>query len=328
MESKAYSDQRVGDWLSQSHSFPPISTALDRSGTITAGEIFERIYARSVQSLDDVSFFIDLPRDWWRRESHDDSLRASDMEVVAAILCDGWVYLCWLLAEGRKADAIAYRRLLVAIMKVQEIWQYIPSLSAYHYFQPPSNFDKIVPDFFTFTASPERREKIWKFRKAFERQLWMTSDYKRSIDSWRFLRRIFDEEDGLKASCLKDGLEFITYAAIQNDRAFFEALGRVLSTPRDDGDKLPFHDFRNTVLKKKVKPPSRRAYVRRLWISRGFFLLPKEQFADKPLSMPDGSIKALTQPRHKRDGSGENKDAEGLHRISKPWFEISRYSGK
>ncbi|MDB4323699.1 hypothetical protein N9949_03445 [Akkermansiaceae bacterium] len=245
---------------------------------------------------------------------------------MSAMLCDAWVYLCWLEEGGKQSEAVAYRKLISAIVQIPDLWNQSHIFWLYHYHQVESNFYEVMPTMWDFTFEGERRKKIWRWKKQFDANGEKGEDYKRADDSWSFLSRVFHENGKEKKAHLKKGLEFINYAAIHGDSLFFETLGKALSTSRDDGEKLPFDDFRESVLKLRGKVPSSRAYARRLWISRGLFLLPKAQLADSPFSMSDGAINALTQPRYKKDGSGENKNAEGLLRSPAPWFEVSRQS--
>lgn len=328
MDSKAYSHDKVHVWLNESFTIRArpmgLLTLPDRS--YTAGEAFENIRNSSEESLlknlDDAGRCFELPENWWKR---DEQLYEPLMEPLAATMTDAWIYYCWLKESNKQREADVYLLLFQKILTNSELFCALDSMRC-HYPMIGGNDDQVLPDLGEFILSKQRKKFIWMVtpRKPSSP---LTLGEKRANDSYNFLRDVFLAKDENKDNVIKSGLEHITYAGIHGDTLFFERLGRAISTKYEPPKHFDLLDLCQLPLKKKAGVWTPRGWYCRLWVSRGYWLMPKNECAAPPFDINEQTRKPLTAPVYGRNGE-KRAGNDGLYVSTNPYFKSSKNSAK
>ena len=147
----------------------------------------------------------------------------------------------------------------------------------------------------------------------------------RAYASMSFLHEVFFSDKSKIPQLLQDGAQHIAYASAVGDVMFFEKLAEVISTkyiPSEYPSSLL--DLCNLPVKTQI--PTSRQWARRLWISRCFWLTPKEQLVSTPFEINTQTLKKLSRERKR---SNKTKGNDDLFVSSSPWFELGRlHSGE
>lgn len=337
MESKAYSSERVSDWLDLSVEIkgPFYGTLIgaQKPKTLTARAAFDSIRDwdrfETASRLDEAGLFFELPSSWWKRDQYNEL----DLECLSALLVDGWLYLCWLRKSGSQSESRLYLLFLQKTLTHPKLKDALWIMGLYHYSSTGSNFWDVMPNHRDFVFSAERAKSIWGFNPSNPMTTkGPTRGYQRANDSFNFLMTIFKADENDKATIIREGLEHITSASLHEDRLFFEKLGQVLETPIKSDRRMTLEQLieRPMVsLKNRTQTPTKtptktpRVWARRLWISRGFWLMPSSQVQSKPLLVNPKTREKLTRDRYL--SGHENPDNDSLHSSESPWFSDSTH---
>jgi hypothetical protein len=141
---------------------------------------------------------------------------------------------------------------------------------------------------------------------------------RRSLEAEEWLRDIFTSKQQEKAQKLESGLSHISLAAMKGDTTFFIGLGNALSKEYKPRETLSLEQIQSQPTSKGKIDITTRQWCRRIWISRGLWLLPPHLLQQPPFSLSKATISELTGKRYRNNQKLTQND--GLHRAKSQWF--------
>lgn len=322
--SKALSSSKlkINQWLGMQLSDlpgpanqPDYTAVLSRISPLKSfRELLETIINRSGLSLemgralDQLGIYFDLPEFWWPNRGLGDL----HWDSIAAAFADAWIYLQWLrLNSPQTADQFAN---FFAQSVMHPEWVKAVGSMWHHYPLVGGNLHETIP--FQDLMSPDRfKGTPWYPRTTQKMGPELTL---RAHKAANWLWEIFTSKEQEKAQKLESGLSHISLAAMKGDTEFFIKLGEALSKTFDPPENLSLEQIQKQPTSKGPKATTNRIWCRRIWISRGLWLLPPHLFQYRPFSLAPATISELTGKCYK--GNERLSENDGLYRAKALWF--------
>lgn len=262
------------------------------------------------QSLDDLGPYFLLPKDWWRaHEEFDDSIKR---EMVAAF-ADSWIYRQWLASKDQNAAQLYADFFSQTVMHPE--WIKAVQSMHYHYFFEDGNFNEVIPTLYKFIFPECLEDSPWQVRS--HQKIGGELDL-RAVEASVWMGQLFRSDSKDRSKLLESGLDHICLATLKGDTDFFIHLGKALSEDYKPLRKLPLEEIQNLPTSRSRKEPTMRQWCRRIWISRGFWLIPKHFLLQKPFSLSKTAINELVGKTYNSKKSLPQND--GLFQVNSPWL--------
>jgi hypothetical protein len=263
------------------------------------------------RALEELGIYFNLPVYWWKNRGLGDL----HWDSIAAAFADAWIYLQWLrLNSPKDADQFAdfFAKSVMHpewVEAVDSMWHHYPLVGGNLHQTIPFALDLMYPEqlkrtpWYPRAGNKMGQELILRAHKA---------------ANW--LYEIFTSKEEEKAQKLESGLSHISLAAIKGDRLFFIGLGKALSETFEPPENLSLEQIQKqpTSTSKGRKDMKNRPWCRRIWISRGLWLLPKHLLEQSPFSLSTTTTNELTGNRYK--GNKRRSQYDELYQAKSPWF--------
>jgi len=260
-------------------------------------------------SLDDLGCYFKLPANWWKDR---EGMGALILNAVAAAFADAWIYYQW-LRENRPELGDTYMEFFACsvmhpewIKALDQQWRHYPATGGNLYDVLPSIGDFMHPD------NPHNIAWYPSYKQKIGEELNL-----RACESYKWLVNLFTSRNEDKAKKLEEGLNHISLAAIKGDKDFFITLGKALSETFEPCQTLTLEQIQKQPISRSRKGVTQRQWCRRLWISRGLWLLPPHLLQQEPFSLSYATVGELTGKRY--SGNKELLQNDGLYLTESLW---------
>jgi len=261
-------------------------------------------------SLNELGFYFDFPSDWWKNR---DGMGTWLLAPMAAAFADAWIYLQWLnVNKPELAHTYSYFFSRSVMHKefpnaLEAQWAHYPIIGG--------NMFETLPKPGQLRYPISLRNTPWypDYKHKLGQEL-----IRRSTQAEEWLRTLFTSPQGEKASKLEEGLSHITLAAIKGDSTFFTGLGKALSETFIPYDRLTLEETQNQPTSKTRGKITTRQWCRRLWISRGLWLIPPHLLRQAPLELAQTSVNELIGRQYRLGKARPQND--GLFLADLPWL--------
>jgi hypothetical protein len=262
------------------------------------------------RSLQQLGTYFDLPDDWWKNR---DGFGVWHLDAMATAFADSWIYRNW-LRDIDQSLSEAYSQFFASsvmhpewCMALERQWNHHPSIGG--------NLFEILPHAGELMYPEDLKGSPWypNYRQKLGKEL-----IHRAIKAEEWLRDVFTASDQEKSQKLESGLSHMSLAAMKGDASFFIGLGKALSEKFEARESLSLNQIQNQPTSKSRKGITTRQWCRRIWISRGLWLLPTHLLQHSPFSLSQATISELTGKRYK-DNKKLNQNDE-LYKTKTQWF--------
>jgi hypothetical protein len=229
--------------------------------------------------------FFGIEEAWWITEKLPHHL----LKPIAAILADSWIYRKW-LQERNPTLAEGFSTYFAQTVNHPEWIQAVSALAEIHYpANTPNSFEDLVCAG-DLKAPASLQEGDWRYT---ETNLGSAIAL-RHLHGEAWLREVFEAPVNRKADLLESGLSHINLAAISGNTDFFKALGNALNHTFEEKKQELLEDVQRKPFKGKKPPTTNRPWCRRLWISRGLWLIPTHILEFEPFNLAKPTVSELT----------------------------------
>ncbi|MDC0322993.1 hypothetical protein OAL33_00250 [Akkermansiaceae bacterium] len=263
------------------------------------------------QALDQLGFYFHLPESWWKDRV---GMGTWLLNPIAAAFADAWIYRQWLHFESPQT-AQQFAEFFAKSVMHPEWVAAVDSMWVEHYPLVGGNLYQTIPHAGDLMYSDQLKGTPWypNYLQKIGKEL-----IRRSFEAEQWLRDVFTSSDQEKPQKLEIGLSHISLAAMKGDTTFFIGLGKALSENFEPHKTLSLEQIQNQPTSKSRKGITIRQWCRRVWISRGLWLLPPHLLQQPPFSLSQATISELTGKRY-RDNKRLPQNDE-LYRAKSHWF--------
>ena len=246
---------------------------------------------------------------WWEKKQ----VPIEKLKAIGAILADAWIYRKW-LEEKNPGLAKSFADFFAKTVDHPEWIQAVTALSEFHYSTNTSNsFEDSV--WSGNLVDPDCLKKSdWAGNKT---KLGGAVRIHRLYGQY-WLRDVFEASAEKKANLLEEGLGFINFAAISGDTDFFQALGSALGTTFEQEKQASLEVIQRLPFKGQKEPKNNRPWCRRLWLSRGLWVMPPHILGFPPFNLAKSTISELTGKTCSSSKEGTANDR--LFKADQLWF--------
>jgi hypothetical protein len=297
---------------------PDYTTVLGGRGPLKSiRELLETIINHSEwsweieQSLDQLGIYFHLPESWWKNR---EQMGTWLLNPIAAAFADAWIYRQWLHVKSSQA-ADRFADFFAKSVMHPEWVAALDSMWVKHYPLVGGNLYQTIPHAWNLMDPDKLKGTPWypNNRQKMEKEL-----IRRAHDAGNWLKEIFTSKEQEKAQKLESGLSHISFAAMKGDTTFFIGLGKALSETFEPPENLSLEQIQKQPTSKSPNAITTRPWGRRIWISRGLWLLPPHLLQYPPFSLSPATIGELTGKCY-RDKKRLPQNDE-LYRAKSSWF--------
>lgn len=265
--------------------------------------------SRTEKALDELGEYFSFTKGWWVEHAKE----SLPLNQLAASLADAWIYFCW-LEEKRPEWASGFLTFFKASFTHPE-WRQALEAMRPHYPLVGGNLWETIPRPHKLIYPDCLKKSPWlpSYRQKVGKEL-----IRRCCLASEWLQKLFITPVADRPQLLESGLSHISLAAIKGDSDFFIGLGKALSENFDPPRRLSIEDLRNLPTSRWHRGQTIKQWCRRLWISRGLWLLPRHILEFQPFLLKPERISELTGPRY--SGQERNLKNDGLYRSNSLWF--------
>lgn len=261
-------------------------------------------------ALDELGDYFRLPKDWWKNR---EGFGAWLLDPMAAAFADAWIYREW-LREHQPEIGDAYMEFFAKSVMHPEWFKAVEAQWVHH----PSvggNIYDVLPNIGDFMRPDQLQDRTWhpSYKQKIGREL-----NRRALETYQWLQNVFVSPKEDKAKKLEEGMNHISLAAIKGDENFFIGLGKALSETYEPCQNLTLEEVQKQPISKSRKAVTHRIWCRRIWISRGLWVMPPHLLQQEPFSLSQTSISELTGKRYRGNKKLPQNDA--LYCAEALWF--------
>ena len=262
------------------------------------------------RALQELADYFKLPKDWWKDR---EGMGVWLLNAIAAAFADAWIYREW-LRENQPQFGDAYMDFFARSVMHSE-WVEAVEAQWSHYPLKGGNLSDVLPHIGDFMLSKQLKRTPWypSYKQKIGQEL-----NRRSYESYTWLRNLFVSRREDKAKKLEEGMNHISFAAIKGDKEFFIGLGKALSETFIPCDILTLEQIQAQPINRSRGVVTARQWCRRIWLSRGLWLMPSHLLRQEPFDLPLTTISELTGQRYK-DGKRLTQN-DSLYRAEDLWF--------
>jgi hypothetical protein len=288
--------ETIRNWLNVGHPDAGNKTLRDLLDQLVRSPFY---HSSTQTNLYLIGKFFGFEDAWWIKKNIPIRL----LKPVAAILADAWIYRKW-LEERDQQLAEGFSTYFAKTVDHPEWIQAVTAIADIHYpINTPNSFTDLVWN--GNLIDPEcLKGSDWKSNKT---KLGSAMSIQR-LNGLEWLREIFETPLLRKGALLEDGLKFMSLAAISGDTDFFQALGNALKHTFKEEKQTSLEEIQTQPFRGQKNQTKARPWCRRLWVSRGLWVMPPHILEFAPFDLAKSTISELTTGAYSRDGKRTTND--------------------